>query len=61
MKQKDKKKEKCFNVLVITKYIYNCPLSPVLFVISMDRISRHSLGVEQVSFGSLGIASAVCR
>jgi len=29
-----------------------CPLSPVLFVIFMDR-----LGVEQVRFGGLGIAS----
>jgi len=34
---------------------------PVLFVVFMDRISRHSLGVEQVRFGGLGIPSAVCR
>jgi len=34
-----------------------CPSSPVLFVIFMYRISRPSLGVEHVRFGSLGIAS----
>jgi len=30
-----------------------CPLPPVLFVIFMVRISRRSLGVEQVRFGGL--------
>jgi len=35
-----------------------CPLSPVLFVIFMDRISRRSLGLEQVRVG-LGIASVL--
>ncbi|KAK9541149.1 hypothetical protein VZT92_001216 [Zoarces viviparus] len=34
-----------------------CPLSPVLFVTFMDRISRRSLGEENVRFGDLGIAS----
>ncbi|KAI3371732.1 hypothetical protein L3Q82_024290 [Scortum barcoo] len=28
-----------------------CPLSPVLFIIFMDRISRHSQGPEGVQFG----------
>jgi len=31
--------------------------APVLFVSFMDRISRRSLGVEQVRFTGLGIAS----
>jgi len=34
-----------------------CPSSPVLFVIFMDGIFMRSLGVEQVRFGGLGIAS----
>ncbi len=34
-----------------------CPLSPVLFVIFMDRISRRSRGEESVRFGDLRIAS----
>uniref|UniRef100_A0A8C2ZPF1 Reverse transcriptase domain-containing protein n=1 Tax=Cyclopterus lumpus TaxID=8103 RepID=A0A8C2ZPF1_CYCLU len=34
-----------------------CPLSPVLFVTFMDRISRRSQGAERIRFGSLGIAS----
>ena len=34
-----------------------CPLSPILFVIFMDRISRHSRGEESVRFGDLRIAS----
>jgi len=33
-----------------------CPLSPALFVISMDRIPRRSLGAEQVRFEGLRIA-----
>jgi len=44
----------CIRDLVLCQ---GCPLSPVLFVISMDKISRRSLGVEQVRFGGLGIAS----
>ncbi|XP_075957732.1 E3 ubiquitin-protein ligase CBL-B-B isoform X1 [Anarhichas minor] len=36
-----------------------CPLSPVLFVTFMDRISRRSLGAENVRFGGLGIASVL--
>ena len=28
-----------------------CPLSPVLFMVVMDRISRRSQGVEGVQFG----------
>ncbi len=34
-----------------------CPLSPILFVIFMDRISRRSRGEESVRFGDLRIAS----
>ena len=34
-----------------------CPLSPILFIIFMDRISRHSQGVEGVRFGDLRIES----
>ncbi|KAK0135736.1 Craniofacial development protein 2 [Merluccius polli] len=34
-----------------------CPLSPILFIIFMDRISRHSQGVEGVRFGDLRIGS----
>ena len=34
-----------------------CPLSPVLFIIFMDRISRRSQGVEGVRFGDLRIGS----
>uniref|UniRef100_A0A3B3QL96 Reverse transcriptase domain-containing protein n=1 Tax=Paramormyrops kingsleyae TaxID=1676925 RepID=A0A3B3QL96_9TELE len=34
-----------------------CPLSSVLFIIFMDRISRRSQGVEGVQFGGLRIAS----
>lgn len=34
-----------------------CPLSPVLFVVFMDRISRRSRGEESVRFGDLRIAS----
>uniref|UniRef100_A0A3P8SLN3 Reverse transcriptase domain-containing protein n=1 Tax=Amphiprion percula TaxID=161767 RepID=A0A3P8SLN3_AMPPE len=34
-----------------------CPLSPILFIIFMDRISRHSQGVEGVRFGDLRIPS----
>ena len=34
-----------------------CPLSPVLFIIFMDRISRRSQVVEGVRFGDLRIAS----
>ena len=34
-----------------------CPLSPILFVIFMDRISRHSRGEESVRFRDLRIAS----
>ena len=34
-----------------------CPLSPILFIIFMDRISRHSQGVEGVRFGDLRIWS----
>nr|XP_049577496.1 glycine receptor subunit alpha-3 isoform X1 [Syngnathus scovelli] len=33
-----------------------CPLSPILFIIFMDRISRRSRGVEGVRFGDLSIA-----
>ena len=34
-----------------------CPLSPFLFIIFMDRISRRSQGVEGVRFGDLRIGS----
>ncbi|KAK0149127.1 LINE-1 reverse transcriptase [Merluccius polli] len=34
-----------------------CPLSPILFIIFMDTISRHSQGVEGVRFGDLRIGS----
>uniref|UniRef100_A0A674MGB6 Reverse transcriptase domain-containing protein n=1 Tax=Takifugu rubripes TaxID=31033 RepID=A0A674MGB6_TAKRU len=34
-----------------------CPLSPILFIIFMDRISRCSHGVEGVQFGDLRIGS----
>ncbi|KAF7658853.1 hypothetical protein LDENG_00007090, partial [Lucifuga dentata] len=34
-----------------------CPLSPILFMIFMDRISRRSQGSEGVQFGDLRIAS----
>ena len=34
-----------------------CPLSPILFVIFMDRISRRSRGEESVRFGDLRLAS----
>ena len=34
-----------------------CPLSPILSVIFMDRISRRSRGKESVWFGDLRIAS----
>lgn len=34
-----------------------CPLSPILFITFMDRISRRSLGVEGVRFGDLRIKS----
>uniref|UniRef100_A0A8C6MJY5 Reverse transcriptase domain-containing protein n=1 Tax=Nothobranchius furzeri TaxID=105023 RepID=A0A8C6MJY5_NOTFU len=36
-----------------------CPLSPVLFINFMDRISRHSRGVECVKFGGRRISSLV--
>ena len=34
-----------------------CPLTPILFIIFMDRISRHSQGVEGVRFGDHRIGS----
>ena len=34
-----------------------CPLSPILFIIFMDRISRRSQGIEGVRFGDLKIGS----
>lgn len=34
-----------------------CPLSPILFIIFMDSISRHSQGVEGVWFGDIRIWS----
>ena len=34
-----------------------CPLSPILFIIFMDRISRHRQVVEGVRFGDLRIGS----
>ncbi|XP_061541984.1 ankyrin repeat domain-containing protein 13D isoform X7 [Phycodurus eques] len=34
-----------------------CPLSPILFITFMDRISRRSRGEKGVRFGGLGIAS----
>ncbi|TWW74447.1 R2DM Retrovirus-related Pol polyprotein from type II retrotransposable element [Takifugu flavidus] len=36
-----------------------CPLSPILFIIFMDRISRCSHGAEGVQFGDLRIGSLV--
>uniref|UniRef100_A0A8C6PV35 Reverse transcriptase domain-containing protein n=1 Tax=Nothobranchius furzeri TaxID=105023 RepID=A0A8C6PV35_NOTFU len=38
-----------------------CPLSPVLFITFMDRISRHSRGVECVEFGARRISSLLLR
>ena len=35
----------------------SCPLSPVLFIIFMDRISRHSQGLEGAWIGSHRISS----
>uniref|UniRef100_A0A8C6W0Z1 Reverse transcriptase domain-containing protein n=1 Tax=Nothobranchius furzeri TaxID=105023 RepID=A0A8C6W0Z1_NOTFU len=35
----------------------DCPLSPILFITFMDRISRHSQGVEGICFGGLRIRS----
>ncbi|KAI3370903.1 hypothetical protein L3Q82_007412 [Scortum barcoo] len=37
-----------------------CPLSPVLFIIFMDRISRRSQGPEGVRFGNHRISSLLC-
>ncbi|KAL7836057.1 hypothetical protein SRHO_G00284040 [Serrasalmus rhombeus] len=34
-----------------------CPLSPILFIIFMDRISRRSQGMEGVRFGDLRVTS----
>jgi len=34
-----------------------CPLSPILFVIFMERISRHNRGEESVRFGDIRFAS----
>ncbi|KAK3565413.1 hypothetical protein QTP86_008018 [Hemibagrus guttatus] len=36
-----------------------CPLSPVLFIVFMDRISRHSQGLEEVRFGDHRISSLI--
>ncbi|KAK3529470.1 hypothetical protein QTP70_031162 [Hemibagrus guttatus] len=36
-----------------------CPLSPVLFIVFMDRISRHSQGLEGVQFGDHRISSLI--
>ncbi|KAK3519654.1 hypothetical protein QTP86_015888 [Hemibagrus guttatus] len=36
-----------------------CPLSPVLFIVFMDRISRRSQGVEGVRFGDHRISSLI--
>ncbi|KAK3510626.1 hypothetical protein QTP70_011883 [Hemibagrus guttatus] len=36
-----------------------CPLSPVLFIVFMDRISRHSQGLEGVWFGDHRISSLI--
>ncbi|KAK3538499.1 hypothetical protein QTP86_006187 [Hemibagrus guttatus] len=36
-----------------------CPLSPVLFIVFMDRISRHSQGLEGVRFGDHRISSLI--
>ncbi|TWW54923.1 hypothetical protein D4764_0190400 [Takifugu flavidus] len=36
--------------------VKGCPLSPILFIIFMDRISRCSHGVEGIRFGDLRIA-----
>ena len=36
--------------------LQGCALSPILFVICMDRISRHSRGGEGLQFGGLRIA-----
>ncbi|KAK3569195.1 hypothetical protein QTP86_026474, partial [Hemibagrus guttatus] len=36
-----------------------CPLSPVLFIVFMDRISRHSQGLEGIWFGDHRISSLI--
>ncbi|KAK3571151.1 hypothetical protein QTP86_003367 [Hemibagrus guttatus] len=36
-----------------------CPLSPVLFIVFMDRISRHSQGLEGIRFGDHRISSLI--
>ncbi|KAK3511772.1 hypothetical protein QTP70_021807 [Hemibagrus guttatus] len=36
-----------------------CPLSPVLFIVFMDRISRRSQGLERVQFGDHRISSLI--
>uniref|UniRef100_A0A8C6M1L2 Reverse transcriptase domain-containing protein n=1 Tax=Nothobranchius furzeri TaxID=105023 RepID=A0A8C6M1L2_NOTFU len=36
---------------------HGCPLSPILFITFMDRISRHSQGVEGIRFAGLRIRS----
>ena len=36
-----------------------CSLSPILFIIFMDRISRRSQGIEGVQFGDLRIGSLI--
>ena len=37
-----------------------CPLSPILFILFMDSVSRRSEGVEGFLFGSVGISSLLC-
>jgi len=48
-------KSRTFSVCVELRQ--GCPLSPIPFVIFMDRISRRSRGEESVRFGDLRIAS----
>ncbi|TWW67234.1 hypothetical protein D4764_02G0002750 [Takifugu flavidus] len=42
---------------VWSELLAGCPLSPILFIIFMDRISRCSHGVEGIRFGDLRIRS----
>lgn len=54
-------KHKLDSVLVGVSLYHSCPLSSILFKISMGRISSSNEGVEGVKFGALRMLSAFCR